>query len=648
MTAYPHLFQPGRIGSVELRNRLVMLPMGTRMVEHGVITERDIAYHEERARGGVGLILTGGTVVHSTSLVRGGILIEPWNPDNAGPLKERVDRIHAQGAKVFGQFLHLGREAPDGQSDAAPLAPSAIPSPRDAYIPHEMTLDEIAMVVAAFGDTTQVHVEAGYDGIEIHAAHGYMIPQFLSTASNKRTDAYGGGSWDDRTRFLMDCLNAVRERVPADMPVGVRLSCDEEIPDGLTVDDTIEIVQRLQATGLVSFLNITVGQRNAYVKDTLWPEGLALDRAARIKATTDLPVMVGGRFRSPQLAEEALAAGRVDFIGIGRALIADPFWVEKARTGEGTIRPCVGIVQDCRLAQGGLTCAVNQAAGREVEWGGTEAPPSANPRTILVVGGGPAGLEAARQAATAGHTVKLVEATQHLGGQWRLAARGPHRGELAEWIDYAESELRRLDVEVTTGVAATADSVEAAGADVVIVATGSQPPLPPLDGEPGCEIVRVVDLLAGDPPPAPEGARALVVDDGGGFWPAISATELLLGQGWQVHLATPARAIGLAIPHESIEGVLSRLRKGGTTFTTLVNLTGVDDRKARLVDVLNGEETLVATDLVVIQSRGVAVDGLVRELRARGTTVHAIGDCNAPRRLTHAILEANTVVRALG
>jgi hypothetical protein len=257
----------------------------------------------------------------------------------------------------------------------------------------------------------------------VHAAHGYLVAQFLSPESNRRLDAYRGDTAGGRTRFLGEIVKEIRTRCGPDFVVGVRLSADEHTPGGLTLDDTLEIVDALQEAAPVDYLSITTGQRGGYVKDSSWDEGFALELSATIKEIVDVPVMVAGRIRLPGLAERALAAGQADFVAVGRGLLADPEWVAKASAGEADrIRPCIGIVQDCRRYAGGVTCTINPRLGREAEWG--PFADGAQHRTV-VVGGGPAGLEAARVAAEAGHAVVLFEREDAVGGQLRAAAAGP-------------------------------------------------------------------------------------------------------------------------------------------------------------------------------------------------------------------------------
>jgi 2,4-dienoyl-CoA reductase-like NADH-dependent reductase (Old Yellow Enzyme family) len=642
LTAYPHLFQPGEIAGLSIKNRIVQPPMGTGMVEGGRVTPREVAFLEERARGGAGLVITGAAAVHETSLFPVRLMVEAYDDDAIASIRARVEAVQRHGARIFGQIAHLGRESPGGQTDAIPLAPSPIPSPRDPGVPHEMTASDIRMVVDAFGKSAENFKAAGYDGVEIHGAHGYLVAQFLSPASNRRTDAYRGDTLEGRTRLLRELVEEIRARCGNDYPLGVRLSADEETPDGLDVDETRRIVESVQATAPVDYLSITAGMRSAYVKDTSYAEGFALPLAAAVKADVDVPVIAVGRIRMPALAEQAVATGQADFVAVGRGVIADPDWVTKARDGRvAEIRPCVGIVQDCRAAHGIVACAVNARAGRESSWG--QAQRARTPGRVVVAGGGPGGLEAARVAAEAGHEVVLYERSDAVGGQVRVAAAGPTRGELIDFVAYLERELDRLGVGVRLETEATAEAVLADEPDLVVVATGATPSAPHFPVDDAANVATVWDLLGGRVGEIP--ARALVVDDAVGFWHGVSAAELLAERGAAVELVTPARAVGLTIPHESIAHVHRRLRTAGVRFRPFTDVTGVTGTTVALADSVTGEPSETEAELVVVKSRLGVEDALARDLDGKVPALVAIGDCAAPRRMNHAVLEADLALR---
>jgi 2,4-dienoyl-CoA reductase (NADPH2) len=641
-TPYPHLFSPGTIGSVSLKNRIVQTPMGTGLIDLGRVTEREVVFQEERARAGVGLLITGGAVVHPTSRFPARIILEAWDEDGIEALSTRCDAVHRHGARIFGQLIHLGRESPGGQTDYVPMGPSAIPHQRDPGVPHEMSEAEIRMIIDAFGRSAANSEAAGYDGVEIHAAHGYLVSQFLSPESNLRSDGYGG-SLDGRLRLLVEIVEAIRMRCGGGFAVGARLSAEDYVPGGLTLDDTREIAVTLQDAAPVDYLSITTGMRGYYVKDSTFDEGFALDMAQAVKAEVDVPVIVAGRIRHPELAERALAEGKTDFVGIGRAQLADPEWVEKARDGRADrIRLCIGIVQDCRRPEGIVACTIHARTGREAEWGPAHGA-AVKKRRVVVAGGGPGGLEAARVAAEAGHEVLLYERTDVLGGQLRIAAAGPTREELLDFVYYLERELRRLGVEIRLCSEAESQTVLADEPDLVVCATGATPEPPAFPIADGARVVTVWDLLGGKA--GDVGKRALVVDDGSGFWHGVSAAEYLAERGAAVELATPARGVGLAIPHESVANVTRRLGANGVRVRVLTTVVQVDGPTISLVEGFAGERSETTADLVVVRTRLRANDELARELEGAGPALALIGDASAPRRLNHAVLDANLAVK---
>ncbi len=644
---YDRLFSPFEAKRFNLRNRIVVLPYGTAMVRDGIITDQDIAHYEAIARTGPGLIITGATVVHPTSALRFRILLEAFNDDAMEMMQRRVDMVHRHGVKLFGQILHLGRETTGMDCDYPPAGPSVIRSPRDPYPPHQLDTSEIATLVEAFGRSALNLQRAGYDGIEIHGAHGYLVTQFLSPATNHRTDRYGG-SPEKRLRFLIEVIESIRLHCGDDFPLGVRLSAEEETEDGLEVSDTRRIAVALAELGSVDLLNITLGVRGAYVKDMTAADATAANAAMGIRRECGLPVIVGQRISTPELAEKVLADGAGDLVGMARAFIADPDWITRAAAGEADrIRPCLNLNQDCRAFTPHLHCAVNPGTGRELYPGFGALKPATLIKRIAVVGGGPGGLEAALTAARRGHEVTVFEASEGFGGQFLYAASVPNRQGLRRLIDYQLRELRRLDVDLKLGTAINSAEDLDPNFDAAVIATGAEAVTleEPLKS---AGAVRWFDVLA-EGAPAPHGkSRALFVDDGTGFWWNYGVAEALVVAGWTLTIATPSAVVANQIPHESVSPLLGRLAAGNTRFRVLTMLDGMEPGSARLMSLLTGEDEDFPCELVVVQTGRQVVAGPAAALREAGMAeVHAIGDCLTPRRVSFALYEAQRLARSM-
>ena len=635
---FPHVFSPFRVGGFDVRNRLVALPAGTSLVEHGIPTHGDVEHFERLAAGGVGLVIAGAMVVHPTSALRSGKLVEGYLDAVVPAMAEKAAVVHRHGARLVGQLCHLGREFIGGESDQAPVAPSALKTVRDAYPPHVLTHREIDGIIGGWRVSTENLVKAGLDGVEVHAAHGYLPAQFMSPLTNRRTDSFGG-SFENRMRFLHLVIEAMREVTPAGFALGVRLSGEEEIPGGMAIEDCVRIAEDLAALGTVDYFSITHGTRGKYVKDSTGPDAVAVPSASRVRAATGLPTIVGQRIRDVDTAEQAIKAGHADLVGMARALIADPDLPVKSQSGRlDEIRGCLGINQDCRAFDPHLHCAVNAEVGRgRLPGVGTQV---ARPKEIYVIGGGPGGLETARVAAERGHRVTLFERETVLGGAVRVAAASPHRATLIDIVDYLARETRRLKVDVNLGAAISADDLEeiAGIADHVVIATGSTPGTL-TDALVARGAVSVDDVLIGSAG-REEPGHAVVYDEGDGFWPAYSAAEALAQRGWQVSFATALTALAPRVPAESVGPLLQRLGDAGVALHVAHRLIVPDDAAGEVVlrPLFGGPEVPVAPGLLVWHQPRAVDDELVRAL-APSATATALGDCVTPRRISHAIAE---------
>jgi 2,4-dienoyl-CoA reductase (NADPH2) len=621
-----------------LKNRLVVLSHGTGMVRDGLVTDEDIGYWAELAASDVGLMIQGGITVHAGATLRQRNRIEGYSTEAVQGLRRRCAAAKAYGAVVLGQLTHIGRESTGGEQDHSAVAPSPIRSPRDLFAPHELDHGEIAELVSSFAQTAANLQSAGYDGAEIHGAHGYLVAQFLSPATNRRSDAYGGDP-QRRLRFLREIIEAIRIRCGREFLLSLRLSAEEELADGLTLEDSVAIARAVALDGGVDLLNVTVGVRGGYVKDASTPKGVAARASKRIREASGMPVIVGQRITQPELAEALLADGVADLIGLARALIADRDWIHKARAGDSAaIRPCLGLNQDCRSFAPHLHCAVNARIGREARPNFSSRVKAVAQRHVAVIGGGPGGLEAARVAAERGHSVTLYEASTALGGQFSYAASAPHRSDLNGLIDFQRLALHRLRVKIELGARINGPADLVARPEVVVVATGAVPkPVPEEFRFPS--VLSWFDILTMGVPEPKFGNNALLVDDGSGFWWTYGVAELIVECGWQLLVASPTTSIPNNIPAESVGGLLARLGRAGARYRVLSVLTAVGTGSVEITNVTSGEEEAVAADLVVLQTgRAVAVSP-ARSFRAAGIETFEVGDCIAPRRLSNAVYE---------
>jgi len=649
-----HLFTPIQVGTITLRNRIYSSGHAEAMAEGGRPTARLRRYHEAKARGGCALTIVGGsTSVHPSSPAAAWRQIANHDDAIIPAYRELASAIHAHGCLVFTQLTHLGRRAesdPDGAHVL--LAPSQVPERVHREVPHELEPEQIVALVRAFGDAARRCREGGLDGIEVSMAHNHLIDQFWSPLFNQRTDEYGG-SLDNRLRFALEVLVEMRRQVGRDFVVGARISGDELTPGGLTAADLAEIARRLAASELVDFLSIIGGAAHTYrlqaavVPNMSFPRAVYVPLAAAIKeATPGLPIFHAGRLVDPFHADQLVASGQVDVVGMTRALIADPELPRKVREGRlDDIRTCVGANEGCidRIYLGKpVSCVQNPVAGREEEL--ADVPPAEVRKQVVVVGGGVAGLEAARMAALRGHRVVLFEKESELGGQVLVAARAPARGEYAGIVGFLARQVGKLGVDVRLGVDADVSLVLAARPDAVIIATGSHPFLPPVPGIDGKHVVTDRDVLL---EVVTVGDRVVVVDDVH-TQQALSTAELLLDQGKRVEVISPLFHAGQDIGITSIAPLYTRLFTKGVILTPHTELRAIEGATVVVANVYSGAERRIEdVDTVVVAMGSRSTDSLYRALRGRVPELHAAGDCVAPRGVHQAILDGSRVARAI-
>jgi 2,4-dienoyl-CoA reductase-like NADH-dependent reductase (Old Yellow Enzyme family) len=646
MSRYPIAGSPLEINGCVLKNRIVRSGhhLGPGYISpDGLVTERMTAYLVERARGGVGLSFLGTASVHPSCL--GGIFaftdaqIEPWS--------RLADACHREDMKVFQQLFHygpsLGRNPVTGRSA---WAADTGPRPGSTDITVGMTLSEIDELVEHFADAAWRVKAAGLDGVEVHGAHGYLLADFLSPLTNHRTDDYGG-SPENRMRLLHRCVAAVRERVGADFPVGVRLSGSEHTPGGFTAPDILAVAQRLEREKLVDFVDVSTGSyfRPDKIMGAMHEEaGYELADSRQITRNLSVPTIVAGRMTTLAEAEAVLAAGDAQLVSFVRAMIADPHMPAKSFAGrEAEVRPCINCNQKCignigRRAP--VACVVNVDVGFELE--ARPIAPAPRPGKVVVVGGGPSGMEAARTAALRGHHVVLYEAGERLGGNIGAARLAPYRAPIGKIIDFQRAELERLGVEVNLGAFVTPEMARGWNADSVILATGAAARGDGLQrfhplGVEGADLphVRTVrQVLEGDIPAA---RRALVYDDFGNY-PPLSAAEALLEQGLEVVLATSEGMIGSQLTYSFNQGpTAARLSAyPGFRFLPQRVVAAISSDSVTLQGLMGGPVQIVAADLVVLWTAPRPRRELAAALDGHAN-LRVVGDAEAPGDLGFAI-----------
>ncbi|MCU1437070.1 MAG: FAD-binding protein [Naasia sp.] len=651
------LFTPLTIGSTTVRNRIMQAAHSKQYAVEGYEGDRETAYFTRRARGGAGLLIAGNRFVHPSGSIKG--FPDAFRRDSVPTDRRLTDAVHEAGAALFVQLNHHGAQAsPDGPAGPRPVyAPSRLMSPSTGHATREASAADIAAFVRSWADSAEIAREGGFDGVEIHMAHGYLLHQFLSPLYNARSDGYGG-DLDGRTRFPREVLRAVRERVGDDFTVGIRIVADEFLPGGLTTDDVAEIVGALRTEARIDFLDLAAGGYHNvhYVfPSSAMPAAWLRDAVRALKAAhPDVPVFGVGAARTVEEAEEVLTAGIADMVALTRAQIADPDLAEKLRTGRlSEVRHCIRLNQGC-LGRGStgqaMSCTVNPVVGRERE---RDAPvAAARAERWAVIGGGPAGLRAAIDLDRGGHAVTLYERADRLGGQLHPAAAVPGRETVTLLLGDLLRELAVSGVDVRVGEAAPVEF--GAEIDGVVLATGACAPehgtsltsggiLAAADVAPGA----VLDAATALADPAALGRRvALLDDDGTAYASGIALT--LAAAGLDVQLITGFESV---FPHVRAGYdrplLLETLGRGTFAARTATRVTAVAVGSVTVVDALSGRsETLDGFDAIVLSTPRESVRPPLAV--APGTIVAEVGDALAPRTIDGAIFDAFELAFARG
>jgi len=642
---FPNLFSPIKLGPKTVKNRIMSPGHLTGLAVDNKITDRLIAYHVARAKGGLGIIVTASTSVHpSYDLFRGsGMHIYNHDDSIIPQLQKLADAVHEYDTVILEQISHGGAAGVSG-----PMLPLLSPS-TDIYetkceMTRAMEKDEIKEIVQSFGQAARRAQAGDMDGVEILNAYGNLIPQFMTPLSNRRTDEYGG-SLENRLRFPLEIIDCVRENTGSDFIVGMRISGDELVEGGLTLEDMKEITPLLAAR--LDYINVSYSSHVELMSEGIQitpmalPLGAFVYLAAGIKEVVDIPVIAVGRINDPVQAEKILADGYADMVAMARALICDPELPNKAREGRTEdIRTCIACNQACagHVNVGkSITCVQYPVTGQEMEW--STVTPAQNRKKVVVVGGGPAGMEAAWAAARRGHQVVLYEKGEQLGGQVLIAAKAPFRADVGDVARNLGRQLEQEQVTVKLSTEATADTVLAENPDVVIAATGSTPFIPPIAGVDGASVVTDWDVLQEK---VALGQKVVVLDGEGGQR-SCSVAEFLADKGKEVTIISKQFQVGahLITPDDSL--VLQRLLQKKVALRPLTWVREIRDGEIVSYHTLTKEEEAIPADNVVLAMGGQSDYDLYRALKGKVKELYAIGDCQGPRGLEPATYEGFSV-----
>jgi 2,4-dienoyl-CoA reductase-like NADH-dependent reductase (Old Yellow Enzyme family)/thioredoxin reductase len=638
---FPHLFKKGKIGNLTTKNRIVMLPMARQFQGlNGEVTQKTIDYFTERAKGDVGLIIIGSTRVfppghkfHTpASLNIGDNRYIPGHCD-------LVEALHAHGAKVSIQFGHIG-----GQTHMQGVAASDVQqyfcdgTPYTKPIP--ITRSEIWDTIDLFAKGAVMAKTAGYDMVEIHAAHDYLLGGFLSPLLNTRTDEFGG-SLENRTRILVEMLKAIKTQVGNDFPVCVRISAIDYLENSIDLDESPQVAKILEAAG-ADVISVSAGchETQHLSNDTMrMEEDFKRPLFEAIKKVVNVPIIVAGGYRNPDVSEKIVSDGVADFLGIARPLLADPEWAQKAYQGRADdIRKCLSC-GECLYVRGGAfnfpqSCAVNAVFGREGEW--TDIEPAPEKKTVMVVGGGPAGMEAARIASLRGHFVTLYEKGNTLGGQLLLAANPPGKNRIL-WIrDYLANQLEKQGVKINFGVVVTPELIAAEKPDELIMATGAIPKQVDITGSDTNRVVLAWDVLRGDV--TLKNQKAVVV---GGSMMACETAEFMASRGNEVSVIKMRAGSYMAEDCEPTNrrGIMDFLQEHKVKEITDHKFEKITGSGVDLTDNETGKKVSIEAAVIVLALGSAPVRELADALEEQGVPFRMIGDCCQPKNIKQAIYQ---------
>jgi len=651
---FKNLFTPLQLGKVEVKNRISFQPHLTNLAVKNLPSEAQMYYWGERAKGGAGLIITEELTVHPTDMAYEK-LIDVYHAEVVPGFRKITDYVHQFDSKIFAQLNHNGQQG-DGSLSRLPVwAPSPVPDVLFRETPKAMEPEDIEEVARYFALSAEHVRQGGFDGVELQFGHSSLARQFLSPLTNHRQDEYGG-SLENRLRAPLKFIAAVRKAVGNDFTLGVRMCADEMIPGGLDLAQVQEICAAFEASGLIDFMDLSIGTfYNLYLVEGSMhtPLGYTIPLAAGVREKLKIPVFCTGRINDPVMAEKVLEAGQADMIGMCRALICDPFLPKKAKEGRlEDLRYCIACNQGCigRIGMNkSIGCVQNPAIGREQEWGEGTLKPAPVKKKVVVVGGGPGGMWAAKMAGRRGHDVTLFDKNDSLGGQVRTAMKGTGRDEFGVIIRNEKEQIDKAGVKVELEVEASAESVLKTGADTVIVATGSKPKAHPVGGADGPAVFNVWQVLDGTEVP---GDKICLIDYDG-HHRATATAEFLANQGKTVHMICSSLFIGAELgPTQDLYLTRQRLLQKGVTFTPDIAVMEVSgepgEKTVKGFNVYsNVWDEWSGFDSVVLAMGQDADEDLYFALKGKVKELYRIGDCVAPRKVDMAIWEGHALGRTI-
>lgn len=638
---YQRLFEKGQIGNLKLKNKIVMPAMGTGFAAStGEASDEIIRYYEERAKGGCGLIITEITRIDDETGVGTSNQLSATDSKHIPRLTRLADAIHRHDSKVFLQLHHPGRETYSRLLHGKQIvAPSPIPCKVVGEMPRELTTGECEDLVKKFVKGAAIAQAAGIDGVELHAAHGYLINQFISPYTNKRTDKYGGDFYN-RMRFITEIILGIRFTCGPKFPISVRIDGDEFVEGGMKIDDAIKVARYLEGLG-IACLNVSSGTYEsgyAVIEPACMPEGWKKHLAKAVKENVKIPVIAVNNIKHPSVAESLLEEGVCDFIGIARGHLADAEWGNKAKyDNEDLLRKCIGCLYCFKTANTGraIECTANPILGRETIYGDDKLVKNGEGKTVAVIGGGPAGMQAAYVLAKRGYKPVIFEKSSELGGTLNVANKPPHKHLITELIATQAAELNKVNVEVRLNTEATVDMVKGLNPYGVIVAAGGAPVVPNVSGVQGKNVFMAEDILLGKV--KLEGKNIAVI---GGGVTGLETAEVL-GKKNKVTVIEMMKAVGTTLYPSVRALLLKRLGEEGVEILTGHSLSAIGEKDITLSVTETCFEKTREADAVVLAMGTRPRTSLVEEFEKAFDKITVVGDCNKTGEIANAMREAN-------